>query len=78
MSPLEILNAYLKRLESRFRLAALARGAAVVAAAALVVTLVLVLAANWLAFSDRSLTGGRIILFLSLAFAAASASCCRS
>ena len=69
MSPLELLNAYLKRLESRFRLAALARGAAVVAAAALVTTVVVVLATDWLAFSERSLMGGRIALFLSVAFA---------
>ncbi len=69
MSPLELLNAYLKRLESRFRLAALARGAAVVAAAALVATVVVVLATDWFAFSERSLMGGRIALFLAVAFA---------
>ncbi|MCC7174277.1 MAG: hypothetical protein IT159_03700 [Bryobacterales bacterium] len=71
MSALELLNAYLKRLESRFRLAALARGAALVAVAALAATVALVLGVNWLAFSERSLTAGRVILFLSLAFAAA-------
>ena len=69
MSPLELLNAYLKRLESRLRLAALARGAAVVAGAALAATVVVVLATNWLAFSERSLMGGRIALFLAVAFA---------
>jgi hypothetical protein len=69
MSPLELLNAYLRRLEWRFRLAALARGAAVAAVAALVATVVLALAANSFAFSERSLTAGRIALFLSVAFA---------
>ena len=69
MSPLELLNAYLKRLELRFRLAALARGAAVVAAAALVATVVVALATNWFAFSQGSLMGGRIALFLAVVFA---------
>ncbi len=70
MSPLELLNVYLGRLESRFRLATWARGAAAVAAAALAATLAVVLATNWYAFSERSLTGGRIALVLSIAFAA--------
>ncbi|MFB3778111.1 MAG: hypothetical protein ACE141_10885 [Bryobacteraceae bacterium] len=70
MNPLELLNSYLERIESRFRWAALARGAALVAGAALGATLVLVLAANWYAFSDRSLTTGRVALFLCLALAA--------
>ena len=68
MSSLELLNAYLNRLEARFRLAALARGAAVVAVAALLATLLIVLATNWLAFSSLSLTAGRIALFLCVAF----------
>ena len=68
MSSLELLNAYLKRLEARFRLAALARGAAVVTVAALLATVLIVLAANWLAFSSLSLTAGRIALFLCVAF----------
>lgn len=68
MSSLELLNAYLKRLEARFRLAALARGAAVVTVAALLATVLIVLAANWFAFSGPSLTAGRIALFLCVAF----------
>ncbi len=68
MSSLELLNAYLKRLEARFRLAALARGAAVVTVVALLATVLIVLATNWLAFSSLSLTAGRIALFLCVAF----------
>ena len=69
MSALELLNAYLKRLEARFRLAALVRGLAITATSALAATVVIVLAANWFAFSERSLTAGRVALFLCLAFA---------
>ncbi|RPI18986.1 MAG: hypothetical protein EHM65_01795 [Acidobacteriales bacterium] len=69
MTPLERLNEYLNRLESRFRLAALARGGALVAGAALGATLVLVLFTNWYAFSARSLGAGRIVLFLCVSMA---------
>lgn len=68
MSALELLNAYLERLEARFRLAALVRGMAITATSALAATVVIVLAANWFAFSERSLTAGRIAMFLCLAF----------
>ena len=68
MNSLELLNAYLKRLEARFRLAAFARGAAVTAVSALTATVLIVLATNWFAFSDQSLTAGRVALFLCVAF----------
>jgi len=69
MNPLELLDRYLGKLESRFRLAVLARGAAVAAAAALTSTLIVVLITNRLAFSEGSLTAGRVALFLCLALA---------
>jgi len=52
---------------------ALTRGAAVAAGAALGLTIVAVLAINHFAFSDRSVTGARVFLFLGLAFAIAAA-----
>src|SRR5688500_14160051 len=45
------------------------RGAAIVAGSALIATLVLALVANYFAFSTESLTGTRLLLFLSIAFA---------
>ena len=52
---------------------ALTRGAAVAAGVALGLTIVAVLAINHFAFSDRSVTGARVFLFLGLAFAVAAA-----
>ena len=57
----------------RLRLLALSRGAAVTAAAALALTVVAVLVANQFAFSDPSVIGARVFLFLGLAFALAAA-----
>jgi hypothetical protein len=69
MNAFEQLESYLKSLEKRLRLMAITRGAALTAAAALIATLVLVLILNSLAFSEGSVTFGRFMLFLALAFA---------
>ncbi len=69
MNPLDQLNTYLGHLERRLRFKELSRGAALVALAALVATVVLVLVTNAFAFSDISVTGARVVLFLVLAFA---------
>ena len=71
MNPFEQVNAYLRRLESRLRAAALSQGLAVAAATALGVTLLLAVVTNGFAFSDRSLGLARFVLFLSLALAVA-------
>ena len=73
MKPLDRLSEYLGAVERRLRLLALTRGAAVTAAAALVLTVLAVLVANHFAFSDPSVTGARVFLFLGLAFALAAA-----
>ena len=67
------LSEYLGLLERRMRRLALTRGAAVAAGVALGLTMVAVLATNHFAFSDRSVTGARVFLFLGLAFAMAAA-----
>src|SRR5688572_4904753 len=69
MNTRDQLNDYLKRLEGRLRLGALARGIAVVCGAALVATLALALVTNAFAFSEGSVSTARIALFLALAFA---------
>ncbi|MEB2362903.1 MAG: hypothetical protein HUU41_14480 [Bryobacteraceae bacterium] len=71
MNALDQLNQYLRRLESRLKFAAVSRGAAVAALAALAATVLLVLLANRFAFSEISVTGARVLLFLALAFAIA-------
>ena len=70
MSKWDQLDSYLKQLERRVRLSALLRGAALVAAAALATTVILVFITNAFAFSQGSLSGARVALFLALAVAA--------
>src|SRR5579883_3012557 len=67
------LSDYLGAVERRLRWVALTRGIAVTAAAAVAFTVVAVLVANYFAFSDHSVTGARVLLFLGLAFAIAAA-----
>ncbi|MBV8817063.1 MAG: hypothetical protein JO022_01830, partial [Acidobacteriaceae bacterium] len=69
MNAIDQLNAYLQRIESRLRLAAFLRGAAIVAVSALFTTIVLVLITNALAFTPGSLLWARTLLFLALAVA---------
>src|SRR5580704_4094607 len=71
MNALDQLNAYLRRLESRLRLAAFSKGTSLVAISALLVTVILVWITNRFAFSPGSLIGARIFLFLSVATAIA-------
>jgi len=71
MSPLDQLNAYLKRLESRLRFSALSKGTSLVTVSALVVTVVLVWIINRYAFSSTSLLWARILLLFSVATAIA-------
>jgi len=73
MKSLDRLSEYLGAVEKRLRLLALTRGAALTALAALVLTLVAVVAANRFAFSERSVLGARLFLFLGLALAIAAA-----
>src|SRR5271157_1094179 len=73
MKPLDGLSEYLGAIERRLRLIAVTRGAAVTTASALVLTVVAVLVANKFAFSNRSVVGARLFLFLGLAFAIAAA-----
>src|ERR1700730_9160728 len=73
MKPLDRLSEYLGAIERRMRLLALSRGAAVTGALALALTVVAVLVANQFAFSNRSVIGARVFLFLGLAFALAAA-----
>jgi hypothetical protein len=71
MSPLDQLNTYLQRLESRLRLSALSKGTSLVTVSALVITVVLVWIINRYAFSSTSLLIARILLFISVATAIA-------
>ena len=73
MNPLNRLSEYLGAIERRLRWLTLSRGAAATAGAALVLTVVAVLAANYFAFSNPSVLGARVFLFLGLAFALAAA-----
>src|SRR5690242_1648979 len=73
MKPLDRLSEYLGAIERRLRLVALTRGAAVTAVAALTLTIVAVIVANKFAFSNGSVIGARLFLFLGLAFALAAA-----
>src|ERR1700751_5354237 len=70
MSAREALTAYLARLDRRVRFGTLARGAAILTASALTATVVLVLGANALAFSDGSVTAARLLLVCAVAGAA--------
>jgi hypothetical protein len=69
MSTREQLNSYIGQLQRRLRLGALLRGAAILTSAALAATVILVLISNAFAFSQGSITGARIALFIALAFA---------
>jgi hypothetical protein len=71
MSALELLNAYLRKIEARLRLLAWTRGAAMTAGAALGVTLVLALEASWSGYTPGKLTAHRTVLYLALALAVA-------
>ncbi len=73
MKPLDGLSEYLGAIEKRLRLIALSRGAAITTAAALLLTVVAVVVANKFAFSNSSVVGARVFLFLGLAFAIAAA-----
>lgn len=67
MSPLDQLNDWLRRTERRLRLGAISRGTALLAVTALVATVLLALIVDRFAFSEPSLTGARLVLFLTLA-----------
>src|SRR5882724_9184 len=71
MSPLDQLNAYLKRLEGRLRFSAVSKGTSLVTVSALVVTVLLVWIINRYAFSATSLLWARILLFISVSTAIA-------
>src|SRR5579863_10433182 len=73
MKALHGLSEYLGAIEKRLRWIAFSRGAAVIAAAALILTVLAVLMANKFAFSNPSVVGARLFLFLGLAFAIAAA-----
>ena len=63
MTSLQRLNAYLRQLEWRLRLFTISRGAAIVAASALLLTLLFVWIANQFAFAGRVVLPLRILLF---------------
>ncbi|HVN06566.1 MAG TPA: hypothetical protein VMT86_19240, partial [Bryobacteraceae bacterium] len=69
MNPLTGLTDYLGKVERRLRLLALTKGAAIIAAVALAVTVLAVLLANAFAFSGASVTSARVLLFVALALA---------
>src|SRR6266540_3606780 len=69
MKPLDRLSEYLGAIERRLRLIALSRGIAVTAGMALALTVVAVLVINQFAFSQGSVIGARVFLFLGLALA---------
>src|ERR1039457_1083959 len=73
MKPLDSLRACLGAIERRLRLIALTRGIAVTAGLALALTVVAVLVINQFAFSNGSVIGARVFLFLGLAFGIAAA-----
>ena len=68
----ELLHAYISLLEHRLRWGVWLRGLAIVTGGALLATLVLVVIANALAFSQGSVTALRFALILLLAIAAAA------
>jgi hypothetical protein len=69
MTALEQLNAYLQSLERRLRVLAISRGAALVAASALLLTLVFAFIGNAFAFTSRVVWPLRVLLYLSVAAA---------
>jgi hypothetical protein len=70
MSKQDELNSYIAQLQSRLRLSAWLRGAAIFTGAALAVTVALVLVLNRLAFPAHGIAGARSVLLLALAAAA--------
>ena len=72
MKPLDRLSEYLGAIEKRLRLLALTRGIAVTAGLALALTVLAVLVINQFAFSNPSVIGARVFLFLGLAAAIAA------
>ena len=72
MNPLQGLTKYLARLERKLRVLAVTRGAAVLFAAALIVTVVLVVVINQLSFSEPSVFWARILLYFSISAAIAA------
>ena len=71
MSKLNELNSYLAQVQSRMRLLAWLRGAAVFSGTALVVTLLLVIVLNRFAFPAHGITFARMALLWALACATA-------
>ena len=70
MSARQELNAYVTQLERRLRIGTLSRGTAIMVGAALGVTIVLAVGLSLFEFSDGSLSGARLVLFVALAIAA--------
>jgi len=73
MRPLDRLSEYLGAVEKRLRLLAVTRGVAVIAGLALILTVVAVLIANHFSFSNPSVIGARVFLFLGIALAIGAA-----
>src|SRR5215471_6798647 len=73
MRNLDRLSDYLGAVERRLRMLAVTRGIAVTAGVALTFTVLAVLIANQFAFSNPSVIGARVFLFLGLALAIAAA-----
>ena len=71
MSKQDELNSYVERLQSRLRLNAWLRGAAILTGTALVITAALVLVLNHFAFPAHGVAWARIALLVALALAAA-------
>jgi hypothetical protein len=70
VSAIQELRSYVEQLRRRFRLGAVVRGTAIVAAVALIATVLLTVIISRFAFSRDSLWGARGVLLLSLALAA--------
>ncbi len=69
MNPLTGITAYLAALEKKLRLLAWTRGAAIFGGAALIATVLLVMIIRHYSFSDPSVFGARVVLFLVIAAA---------
>ncbi len=69
MSTRDQLESYLRQIEKRLRVGALARGATILISAAMTATVVLVLITRGFAFSVTSLASARVVLLLALAIA---------
>src|SRR5580698_11289866 len=69
MNPLTGITAYLAAIERKLRLLAWTRGAAIFGGAALIATVLLVIIIRQYAFSDPSVFGARVVLFLVIAAA---------